>query len=167
MVARIRSRLASIARYGSLTPAVLYVLYSAFVMPLYDYCDVVWSPMTTRLNCLIERVHSKFVQKLPLLYHSRLSFTLTDRHRCHTALQVFRSLRQISPPYLHHIFQFSKDLTGRVGRNINCLFVPRVFTNFGKRNFFYRGAVLWNCLPLNVSEAASVPSFQNSYFNLN
>ena len=64
------------------------------------------------------------------------------------------------------IFQFSKDLTGRVGRNINRLFVPRVFTNFGKRSFFYCGAVLWNYLPLNVSEAASVPSFRNSYFNL-
>ena len=36
MVSRIRSRLASIARYGSLPPAVLCVLYSAFVMPLYD-----------------------------------------------------------------------------------------------------------------------------------
>ena len=157
MVARIRYRLASIARYGSLTSAVLCVLYSGFVMPLSDYCDVVWSPTTARLNCLIERIHSKFVKKLLLPYHLRLSFTLTEQRRYHTALQVFRSLRQIPPPYLHHIFprifQFSKDLTGRVGRNINRLFV------LGKRSFFYRGAVLWNCLPLNVSEAASVPSF--------
>ena len=78
MVARIRSRLASIACYGSLTPAVLCVLYSVFVMPLYNYCNVVWSPTTARLNCLIERVYSKFVKKLPLPYHSRLSFTLTE-----------------------------------------------------------------------------------------
>ena len=44
MVSRIRSRLVAIVCYGSLPPAVLCVLYSAFVMPLYDYCDVVWSP---------------------------------------------------------------------------------------------------------------------------
>ena len=111
MVARIRSRLASIACYGSLTPAVLCVLYSAFVMPLYDYCDVVWSPTTARLNCLIERVHSKFVKKLLLPYHSRLFFTLTERHRYHTALQVFRSLHQIYSPYLHHINFFNSRRT--------------------------------------------------------
>ena len=111
MVARIRSRLASIARYGSLTPAVLCVLYSAFVMPLYDYCDVVWSPATARLNCLIERVHSKFVKKLLLPCHSRLFFTLTEQHRYHTALQVFRSLHQIYSPYLHHINSFNSRRT--------------------------------------------------------
>ena len=78
MVSRIRSRLASIAHYGSLPPAMLCVLYSAFVMPLYDYCDVVWSPTTAKLICLIERVHSKFLNKLPPAYRSRFSFTLTE-----------------------------------------------------------------------------------------
>ena len=71
MVSRIRSRLASIAHYGSLPTAVFCVLYSAFVMPLYDYCDVVWSPTTMKLSCLIERVHSKFLKKLPPAYSSR------------------------------------------------------------------------------------------------
>ena len=136
MVSRIRSRLASIARYGSLPPAILCVLYSAFVMPLYDYCDVVWSPTTAKLNCLIERVHSKFLNKLPPAYRSRFSFTLIERRRFHTAVQIFRSIHQISPPYLHNIFQFSRDVTGHVSRNFYRLFVPRVSTNFGKRSFF-------------------------------
>ena len=51
MVSRIRSRLASVVRYGTLPPAVLCVLYSAFAMPLFDYCDGVWSPSTAKLNC--------------------------------------------------------------------------------------------------------------------
>ena len=108
MVSRIRSRLASIARYGSLPPAVLYVLYSAFVMPLYDYCDVVWSPTTAKFNCLIERVHSKFLNKLPPAYRSRFSFTLIERCRFHTAVQIFKSIHQISPPYLHKNFSVLK-----------------------------------------------------------
>lgn len=60
MVCRIRSRLGSVFRHGSLLPSVLCVLYSAFVMPLFDYCDVVWSPSTPKLNCLIEKIYSKF-----------------------------------------------------------------------------------------------------------
>ena len=78
MFSRIRSRLASIARYGSLPPTMLCVLYSAYLMPLYNYCDVVWSPTTAKLNCLIERVHSKFLNKLSPAYRSRFSFTLTE-----------------------------------------------------------------------------------------
>ena len=71
MVSRVRSRLASIVRYGSLPPAVLCMLYSAFVMPLFDYCDVVWSPSTAKQTCLIEKIHSKFINKLPVTYHSK------------------------------------------------------------------------------------------------
>ena len=44
MLSRVRSRLASIIPFGSLPPVVLCVLYSAFVMPLFDYCDVIWTP---------------------------------------------------------------------------------------------------------------------------
>ena len=141
------------------------VLYSAFVMPLFDYCDVVWSPSTAKLNYLIERIHSKFIKKLPLTYRSKFPFTLTERCRFHTAIQIFKSLHQISPPYLHNIFQIFKDITGHVSHNINRLFVPRVSTNYGKRSFFYRGAVLWNNLSLKITEAATLPSFKKFYCN--
>ena len=77
MVSRVRSRIASIIRYGSLPPAVLCLLYTAFVLPLLDYCDVVWCPTTAKLTAMIERVHSKFVKRLPP--SNRLSFTLTER----------------------------------------------------------------------------------------
>ena len=42
MISRVRSRLASIIQFGSLPPAVLCVLYSPFVMSLFDYCDVTY-----------------------------------------------------------------------------------------------------------------------------
>ena len=48
-------------------------------MPLFDYCDVVWSPSTAKLNCLIERIHSKFINKLIV------PFTLTECRRFNTA----------------------------------------------------------------------------------
>jgi len=64
MISRVRSRLASIIRFGSLPSAVLCVLYLALLMPLFDYCGVIWTPKQT---CI---VHSKFVCKLPSSYHS-------------------------------------------------------------------------------------------------
>ena len=82
------------------------------------------------------------------------------------AIQIFKSLRQLSPPYLHDIFKFSVDITGHhAGRHINRLFVPRVFTNYGKKSFFYRGAILWNNLSLCATGATTLSSFKKFYFD--
>ena len=142
----------------------LCVLYSAFVMPLFDYCDVIWTPSMAKQTCLIERVHSKFVHKLPSSYHFKFPFTLIERRWFHTAIQIFKSLHWISP-YLHDIFKFSKDATGHFGCVVNHLFVPRVFTNYGKRSFYYRGTVLWNTLKSTVTGAVALSSFRTCYLN--
>ena len=158
-----RSRLSSIFRYGTLTPAVLCLLYSAFVLPLFDYCDVVWCPTTAKFTALIERTHSKFMKKLPALYQSKFSFTLVERRKFHTAIQIFKSIHQKLPSYLHNIFHYSRDITGHIGRNINRLFVPRVNNNYGKRSFYYRGAMIWNSLPSTVTEATNLSKFVRLY----
>ena len=88
VVSKVRSRLSSIFRYGTLSPAMLCLLYSAFVLPLFDYCDVVWCPTTAKLTGMVERVHSKFVNKLPLSFRSKFCYSLTERRRFHTAVQI-------------------------------------------------------------------------------
>ena len=46
MVSKVRSRVASILRFGTLSPLILCSLYTAFVLPLFYYYDVVWCPTT-------------------------------------------------------------------------------------------------------------------------
>ena len=67
-----------------------------------------------------------------MTFRSKFPFTLTKRRIFHTAFQIFKSLHQISPPYLHNIFQFSKDITGHVSRNtVYCkLFKVEKFRGF-------------------------------------
>ena len=93
-----------------------------------------WCPPTAKLTSLVERVHCKFLRRLPSSIGSKINSTLTERHRFHTAVQVFRSLHR-QCPYLHNMFQYSKDVTGHLSHNINRLFVPRVSTNFGDESF--------------------------------
>ena len=64
---------------------------------------------------------------------SRLSSII--RYGSLPPVQVFRSLHRQCPSYLRNMFQYSKDVTGHLSRNINCLYVPRVSTNFGKVSF--------------------------------
>ena len=157
MVSRVRSRVASIIHYGSLPSAVLCLLHTAFVLPLLDYCDVVWCPTPAKLTAMIEKIHSKFVKRLQS--SGRSSFTLTESWRYHTAIQVYKSICKYSPSYLQGIFQYSRDVTGHVGRNVNCLFAPRVSSNHAKRIFYFRGSVLWNNLRSAVVEAVSLSLF--------
>ena len=64
-----------------------------------------------------------------------------------------------------HISVFEADVTGHLSRNVNRLFVPRAFINYGKRTFFYRGTVLWNNLKSTVTGAATLLSFRNYFLN--
>ena len=102
------------------TCSALCIIFSLCYATVYDYCDVVWSPTAAKLNCLIERAHPKFLNKLPLAYRSRFSFTLTEQRRFYMAIQILNSLHQIS----HKTFQFSRDVTGHLSHNFNRLFVP-------------------------------------------
>ena len=69
---------------------------------------IAWCPTTTKLTSMIERVHSK---KLPLSCASKLSFTVTEGHGYHAAIQVYRSVNDYLPSYyLLNIFQYSKDV---------------------------------------------------------
>ena len=48
----------------------------------------------------------------------------------------------------------------------NNIFIPRPRTENGKRNFGYRGAVLWNDLPDEIKTKPSVWSFKASLVNI-
>ena len=77
----------------------------------------------------------------------------------------FKSICKYSPSYLQDIFEYSKDVTGHVGRNVIRFFVTRVLNNHGKRGFYFRRSVLWNNLRSAVVEAASLSLFKKLNFH--
>ena len=62
---RVRRKLYMINRLRPVAPRVLHLLYQAFVLPIFDYCDTVWSPSNASCIRRLERVHSKFLSSLP------------------------------------------------------------------------------------------------------
>ena len=107
---------------------------------------------------------------LNLLYASLLSSinfnlqsTITKRRTFHTALEVFRIVNKISPPYLHGIFSYAVDVTGQSGRSVHRLFAPSVRTNYGKQSLAFRGTATWNSLPKALYGAKTVNEFKKLY----
>ena len=64
---------------------------------------------------------------------------------------VYRTLHRLSPIYLQDTFNYSTTVTSHVGRNSYHLFVPRVWTNYGKNSLYYTGTQVWNSLDASLT----------------
>ena len=128
VLSKVRCKLFVINRVKSASQA-LQLLYQAYIVPIIDYCNTVWSPSNSTDTRHLERLHSKFTSSVPSSGNSNLYLSLSERCVFHTALQVLKIVNKISPPYLHNIFLFAVDITGCSGRNQQRLFVSKVRTN--------------------------------------
>ena len=86
---RVRGKLYSINRLKALTPTVMKLLYQAHVLPIIDYCDVVWVPTNVGHLKRLERLHSRF-SSYDSARSSAFNLTLTSTLQisyCHTSIQ--------------------------------------------------------------------------------
>ena len=77
-----------INRLRPIAPGVLCLLYRVFVLPIFDYCDKLWSPSNASSIRRLERVHSNFLSSLPSPHNSDLGITLAKCRTFYTAVQV-------------------------------------------------------------------------------
>lgn len=162
---KIRAKVYGLNRLKPLSNSLLATLYCGYILPIFDYCDTVWSPPTAVLSKALEKIHSHFAGFL-CFTDSFLRLTLSERRRFHTAVQVFKSVRRLGPVYLNDVFTNSVALTGHSGRDPHRLFIHRVRTNFGKGGFYYRGAVLWNQLDCILHDIRDLLTFKTVYRKL-
>ena len=133
---KIRTKLFGLCRLKPLPNSHLATFYCGYILPIFDYCDTVWSPPIAVLSKSLHRIHSHFVGSLPCI-DGFVKLTLVEHCRFHTAVQAFKSIHKLSPVYLHDRFSNSYALTGHCGRNQFRVFIPRVRTSFGKSSFYY------------------------------
>ena len=82
---RVYSRIHCLYRLRPLPAELLSKLYRVFVLPILDYCDVVWTPSTVQHFKCLERLHSKFSCPTSRTNLSEC-VTLTERRRFHTVI---------------------------------------------------------------------------------
>ena len=75
---------------------------------------------------------------------------------------MYKSLNDLAPQYLSHLFATLSDFHTRELRNIkNDLAVPLMRTVSGQKAFSHRGTKVWNKFNDNIKEAHSVNSFKS------
>ena len=140
---RIKGKVHCLYRLLPLSDAILFQLYHSFILPVIDYCDVVWAPPTASLSKSMERIHARFVGHMSN-DTGFVKVTLAERRHFHSIIQVYKFLHQLVPVYLRDMFTNSANVTGHASRNSYHLFIPRMRTTYGQRSLFNRGAVAWN-----------------------
>ena len=88
---RVRSKLYALYRLKPLPGHLLFQLYQAFILPIFDYCDVVWALTSVTLSKSLERLYSHFLQHVPVC-NSFVKVTLSEHYCFHIAVQVFKIL---------------------------------------------------------------------------
>ena len=86
----------------------------------------------------MERIHARFVSHM---FHDVgfVKVTLTECHRFHTIVQVYKILHQLVPVYLQNMFTFSEKVIVYFSRNSHRLFIPRMQTTYGQKVCFIEG----------------------------
>ena len=94
-------------------PQPLFLFLKSYILPLFDYCDVVWSGCTkseasrlkTLLNYACCTVLCKRRGSFALAACTELCLsTLASRRKLHFALTMFNCMSSKSPPYLSQLF---------------------------------------------------------------
>ena len=158
-----------------LPKAALLVFYHSYIVPTFDYCDVVWGCCTKEDALSLERLQNfaaRAILRQRRWYSAgsarrELSLsTLSSRRDFHLAQHCYKAIRGHHPQYLKSLFTLSSATHGHRTRQASTgsAHLPLPKTNFGKKAFSYRGAAIWNSLPTTARDASTISAF-NSIIN--
>jgi hypothetical protein len=145
------------------------LFYYSYILPVFDYCLIVWGQcnktLLDRLFRLQKRVARMVLNNYDLNEYElfkRLNWLpVYKRVAYQTVLMVFKSFHGLTPRYISDMFHFTGenyDYTLRTsGVNLQ---LPKPRTNMLKRSFSYSGAQLWNSLPTYIRESENVNDFK-------
>ena len=141
-------------------PSSLLLIYlKSYVLPHFDYCDVVWSSCTQEESRRLESLFNlgcKTVLRRKCDSSSTAAVkelgltTLTLRRKLHTAQLMFQCLSSKAPTYLTRLFSSPSTFHNTRSSTTRQLNLPALKTSLGQRAFSFAGASLWRSLPPNV-----------------
>ena len=148
--------------------SLLHLYLQSDVLPLFDYCDIVWSSCTqeesrrlkTLLNFVCKLVPHRSRDSSASAARSELNLTtLSLRTKLHMAQCMFRCLSSQSPSYLSNLFSSSSSSLTTCSSSTHLLNLPPVRTSYGQKAFSFAGASLWRTLPAHICTMNDPQSF--------
>ena len=154
------------------TRKTLEILYKSFVLPHFDYGDIIWDNCSETLSTILENLHLEALRTISgsvrgtshqKLYNETGFTTLKERRNRHKLIQYKKIALGLCPNYLSNLLP---PLVSQVNpyhrRNPLVRTVPRSKTETYNRSFFPSTSKLWNDLSLNMLQTDSLSQFKRN-----
>ncbi len=156
----------------SLPVKILPSLYSAFILPQLQYCNIVWgrnfevhiNPIVILQKKVIRLItNSYYLAHTHTLFKSLKMLTFHDLNKFQLGEFMYRFEKRLLPESFNAYFVYNSEVHGHNtrGRNqINIEYCRTVAKSFSVK---IAGPRLWNSLPINLRNSASISIFKKNY----
>ncbi|XP_046599998.1 uncharacterized protein LOC124295156 [Neodiprion lecontei] len=145
-------------------------LVNSLILPLFDYCALVYCDLTAGLELKLKRALNSCVrfvfdvhksEHISPYYRMLGWLDLADRRKYLLGTFLFNTMSLGSPSYISDELVFLSAIRHRFTRgDPKDLFVPLHRTTVYQRSFLVSACVLWNTLPTSIRESSSVNVFR-------
>ena len=142
-------------------------LFNAMVLPLFDYCCVVWDGCgqgnKIYLDCLLKRAAGIIAGRKATDTDIQQTLkwpSLQCRREYQKCIQVYKCINGLAPAYLLDDFHSSEQIHNYSTRNKDLIRLPLAKTTKFQTSFKYNAAKSWNTLPRNLRHDQSLTSFK-------
>ena len=143
--------------------------HHALLQPHFDYCNVVWGNCGITLHDKLQKLQNRAARVLTFsnfdanaseLFKILGWKNLVSQQQIALATMVYKCLQGLAPEYLCSKFT-NRESVYSLRDSERKLNVPFPRTNYYRNSFSYRGATVWNSLPLKARQAESLGLFKN------
>ena len=149
----------------------LISIYNALVRPHFDYCSEVWDTLGIGLSTRLQKLQNRAARIVMGMTNDTPGLeaitalrweTLESQRAKSKAVQMYKVLNDLAPNALVNLFMRESDVTDYELRGSSTsLQIPFPRTENVKKRFSYDGAKLWNSLPEDLRDSATLPIFKS------
>ena len=148
----------------------LEIMFKSFILPLFDYADVIWDNCTEALANSLEQLQIDALKIISgsvrgtshaILYNETGFVPLKERRKRHKLLLYFKFTKGLLPNHLDAKFPpLMSEVNPYHRRRPLDRHPPQCNTETYKKTFFPATTTLWNNLPENIQQTQSFGEFK-------
>ena len=153
----------------------LETMYKSFILPIFDYADIIWDNCTVAQSNLLENLHLEAIRTIIggvrgtshyKLYEESGFCSLKERRHTHKLLTFKKLTLGLCPNYLYNLLPpLVSTVNPHHRRRPLDRYIPRCRTELYRNSFFPSTSGLWNTLPLHLQNTQSLGEFKH-FLNL-
>ena len=156
-----------------LTPDMKMLYYNAYILPVFDYCCLVWGIGTqknvNRISSLQKRIARIIMNKSKRapsidLFKELQWLSFSDRCKYHSAVLIYKVLNGTAPSYMTDFVSFSQNnvYNLRSIANNDLILQSRHKTKYMQASFVNYSRNIWNIIPSQVRNSSDIRTFKKN-----